>query len=58
MQQEASMITRDLTKREQELVASIELPCFRDMVEEVRASLPPTRYTRSQYMRAYQGLAP
>ncbi len=52
------MITRDLTKREQELVASIELPCFRDMVEEVRASLPPTRYTRSQYMRAYQGLAP
>lgn len=56
------MITRDLTKREQELVVSIQepewLPNLQELAEVVRASLPPTRYTRSQYMRAYQGLAP
>ncbi len=56
------MITRDLTKREQELVASIQepewLPNLQEIAEEVRADLPPTKTMRTKYMRAHQGLFP
>ncbi len=47
-----------ITQRAQELVDSIEELTFRDMVEEARASLPPTKTNRARYMRAYQGITP
>ena len=45
-----------ITPRAQELIDSIEEVSVRDMVEEVRGSLPPSRYTRANDMRQYQGL--
>ncbi len=51
-----SIMNRELTERERELIEMTRPATFYEMVAEVRESLPPTRYTRTQYMRACQGL--
>ncbi len=50
------MIIRKLNSREEELLQSINAATFAEIVAEVRASLPPTKTMRSQYMRNLQGL--
>jgi len=55
---ELIMTSFRIAERAKELEEKIEPEKmnFHEMVEEVRESLPPTRYTRTAYMRACQGL--